>query len=367
MRLPALLGLLVAGVAHADTSLSSPGAWIEGRAALARLRPWARCKEIAELLAKDPEELYPKISVRAVPGGLDVTLYQAGSGRWATAGEETLRLRSGSCYADGAKEEGGKESLISGLRRSAIGAAKPPTLAELAQRDGAVLVDSPDGGEIAAARMLVHLARDDAGEPFDSLESGGAWCPSLPIQPEQRGLPHGSPAALWTPQALAAAGVRDPWLLQNEDGERFDAIHTWTVRAPRPFASHGRWQLWELRFRARLGGGLLAVYDRTRDRHRWIWGSEYDQGVGRRWPFEHGALYSGHFDVLSVEDDLLLLVNHFDGRAYLWAIDLVTGEARRAAAGGRVTFRKVDGGVEAKGADGSRRVLSIAELRRHPG
>jgi hypothetical protein len=219
----------------------------------------------------------------------------------------------------------------------------------------ATIVSSPGTDQLAAARMLVQLSREDLAEPMTPGLPTGSLGPPWPIQPDHPGQPHGSPPALWLPSALAAASVVKPWL-KNEAGESFDAIRTWRIRDPVPLASRGRWQVWELRFRFRLGGGLVAVYDRRSNRHRWIWGTEYDNGF-------FGRFELSHFDILLLEGDLLLLRNRFEGRAFLWAADLARGVVRQVGAGDNATFRRVAQGIAVSSDAEPTRVLPLSALR----
>jgi len=298
--------------ARADVSTTTAQPWRRGDDALRALAAWRRCPELAQALMLDDEDLVVarRLAVRPAGGGLEVSLADEGSGRWAYGAWTWLRLARGRCAAAGYVIEGGKDAIWGGLRRISLGGAPLPSLTEIAAWHGGPLVDrDPEGPSLAAARLVVQLARDLA----DGVEPD-PW----PAQPAQPGRPRGSPAAVWTKRALAAVAVDDPWSA-NESGEAFDAIAHWPVRAPSLLLVAGdRWEIWELRFRARLGGGLLAVYDRRTDRHRWVWTTAYDNGD------------RAHFRVV-VDERRLFVCGRFDGDARPRAIDLASGALRAEA------------------------------------
>ena len=343
-----------------DAGPAGKVSWLEGGEARHAVSPWSACDGLSDVTAADDPELGgggDKLRVRLLPTGIVVNRYIAGSGRAAYASETTVRLAQGRCDGTGFSVEGGKESIIAGFKILAFGAASKPTLADVADLAEAAVVSSADDEDLAAARMLAQLAKGDDGEPVGPTSGDGVLGPAWPIQPEHPGKPRGSPPSLWSPAALAAAGVANPWL-KNEQGEQFDAISLWRVREPlplAPIASQGRWQLWEMRFRARLGGGLIAVYDRQTDRHRWLWATEYDNGGDFRKPGK------GHFDILLFKDDLVLLRSRFDTDEYLWAMDLSRGIVRPVRASG--PFGALRAGVAARAEDGTKKVLKLSELR----
>lgn len=343
------LVIVLSPVASADDRRPLPkDRWVEGADAVAALEPWSHCNDLDDFRAA--AEIGESLRVRAAPDGVDLSHYSAGSGRWAVATDTTVRLTHDRCSAIGLTIGGGKESLLGGVKLLALDGATKPTLDQVTTPSGASVVDaaSVDSVDLAAARVLLQLATEASdGEPVEPSEGTGVLGRAWPVQPEHGGKPRGSPAALWSPAMLAAAAVDGP-ALTDEGGEAFDAIHTGRVRDPVPLVRKGRWQLWELRFRARLGGGLLAVYDRKTARHRWIWATEYDN-AGR------------HFDVLLFKDDLLLLRNEFDGTESLWTIDVSTGIARQVRATG--TFRLVKTGVSLRDADGATRIIPLSDLR----
>jgi len=321
-----------------------PPPWVEGPAAGALLRPWSTCDGLAEAVA--PQRDGETLRARQVPHGVDVNRYSAGSGRWATAFETTLRLLDRSCSAVGFAVSGGKESLLAALTLVALGGAAEPTLEQLRDLASAVVVGDPDRTELAAARMLMQLA----GDPPGALPATGILGGARPVQPEHVGLPRGAPASLWSPAALAAAGVAAP--PRNEDGSAFDAMLAWPVRPPVALITVGRWQLWELRFRARAGGGMLAVYDRRSHRHRWLWATESDDRAGAGEP--------GHFEILAFHGDLLLVRTRLDDHESLWAVDVARGITRPVERSG--SFRAVPGGVEVTGEQGEASTIPFAAL-----
>jgi hypothetical protein len=327
------------------------GAWLDGTRAQALLRPWSKCPQLVELLAEAEGE-----TVRARTAGrhVDVERYSAGSGRWASAGATTLRLRRGSCEAAGFDEQGGKESLLSWISLRALdgAAASLETVAELR---AALLVTEPDRAELAAARMLIELTRPAptarASTPSTPAPTAAdLFEPAWPMQAVHPGRPQPSAATVWSPAALRAAGLPES-VLTVEDGAIAAAILVGAVRAPRALATQGRWQLWELRFRARLGGGLLAVYDRERDQHRWLLASERDTAVAK------------HFDVLSLCGDVALVRTSLEQEEELWVIDVARGLTRKLARRG--SFRmagKARLQIDPASGDGEREVLPLSSL-----
>jgi hypothetical protein len=256
-----------------------------------------------------------KLDARTTPYGAEAFIYSEGSGRDAYGSYLTLRLEKGSCIAQGFETEGPKEWLDSGLHRAARGGAMLPTLQQVAEWSDSLLVQDDARPELAAARLLTQLTAREAEGPR-------RW----PAQPEHPGRPRGSPAAIWTPEMLRAAGVERPWL-HSDGGTRFDGIHHGRVREPRLLAQKGDFEIWELRFRARNGGGLVAVYDRARDRHRWLWGTHGD------WPKwdGRGALDAKSFTVEKFEGDKLVLRTEFERVVTRVAIDLRSGAIRETS------------------------------------
>lgn len=359
---PLMLSLcLLAAVSSAASARSFRGhnGWLTIAQGMGPLKRWVSCDELSALPGVQPEKsglASERVAVRSNRDGLDVCSERSGTGRWAYRVVTVFRLRRRACAAAGFVIEGGAESLIGGLRRFRIGNAPGPSWTNLPGVDEPTVVSSPDAGELAAARILVQLAREDEGEPSPPrTPAKGMLAQPWPIQPEHAGRPRGSPAAQWSLAALRAAGVAKPWL-KNEDDEAFEAIYTWPVREPVPFATRGRWQLWEHRFGFRRGGGVLAVYDPRADRHRWIWATEYDNRQRMDSP-------ANHFDVLLFEGDLLLVRNVFDDRQYLWAIDVARGVTRQVAVGEEATFRLLAGGVAVRREGGRESVVALSSLR----
>jgi hypothetical protein len=326
---------VLACVARGPSAGAAP--WIRGEAADELLRPWSACDALAGAVA--PLETGETLSVRKTPGGVDVNRYGAGSGRWATASETTLRLSCGSCAAIGFSLVGGKESLHASLTLIALSGAATPALAQIADLASAEVVANADRPELAAARILIQL---DGEPPPASAELLG---PAAPIQPEHPGLPRGAGASVWSTAMRASAGLGPP--ARGEDSEP-EATFVWPLRAPVALMTAGRWQLWEMRFRARLGGGLLAVYDRQSRRHRWLLATEADN----RTP--------SHFEVLHFRGDLLLVRTRLDAIESLWAIDVRRGVVRPVQRGG--AFRIVPRGVELTGELGEVSTLPFSEL-----
>lgn len=349
--LASAISALCPSVAHADRAPPPPrlGAWVTGARAKALLRPWAGCPQLTDHVAPG-EETGEQVRARTAGRDVDVERYSAGSGRWATGGALTLRLARGSCKAVGFSDHGGKESLLSWVWLSAIDATS--SLAVVASLAGAVLVGDPDAAarpELAAARLLVELMRPEPmpHSPADAVAPPPLLAPAWPVQPVHRGKPRASPTTLWAAAALTVTGVGE---LVSED-QPAEAILAGAVRAPSPLRSDGRWQLWELRFRARLGGGLLAVYDRERDEHRWLWATQLDTAV------------ASHFDVLSFRGGLAIVRTRLDQDEEVWVIDVARGVARKLQRSG--PFQWIAGvglQVEAADGDGGREVLPMARL-----
>lgn len=346
----ACVGLVSLAAVHADRRVAAPrlGAWLEGAKATALLRPWAGCTSLIDHVAPG-EDTGEQVRARAAGSDVDVERYSAGSGRWATGGATTLRLTRGSCEAVGFSDRGGKESLLSWAWL--LGVNAKPTLESAAALADAVLVADPDAAarpELAAAHLLVELMRAEGPQ---STPAPGAPQPlfaaAWPVRAVHRGKPRPSPATLWAPAALVTTGVG---ALTSEESAPPDAILAGAVRAASPLRSDGRWQLWELRFRARLGGGLLAVYDRQRDEHRWLWGTQLDTAV------------AGHFDVLTFRDGLAIVRTRVDQDEELWAIDVVRGVSRRLLRHG--SFKWIaNRGLEVTSESDDRELIPLAQLR----
>jgi hypothetical protein len=357
VSLVSLVPLAAADPLHTDPE---PRPWVSDSAAAALAQRAASCPQLNDVVAPqgDGEQLRARevqVSWRTV--AIDLERYSAGSGREATASSTLLRLPQGRCSAVGFSQQGGKESLLSWVQGVAVVATVKPTLAEVAELAEAWLVTDPDRDEVAPARLLVQLSQSSAADASAAAGTGapssGLFEAAAPVQPLHRGKPHGSPATLWSPQALAAAAVPGP-IDEDDDGAPYDAVLALAVRAPVLRAASGRWQLWETRFRARLGGGLLAVYDRRGDQHRWVLASELDNG---------GSTLSAkgkHFDIFYLRGELALVRQRFDDQESLWAIHLATGVARQLTASG--PFRIVGNAVEVTGADGARQRIAIKDL-----
>lgn len=335
-----------AGAPRRSAPAARLGAWLDGAKAQVILRPWSKCPQLGEILAKADGE-----TVRARTAGrhVDVERYSAGSGRWASAGATTLRLRRGSCEAAGFDEQGGKESLLSWISLRALDGAGS-SLETVAELRAAALVTEPDRAELAAARLGIELTRPAPTPPAPAQTAADLFEPAWPVQAVHPGRPQPSPATVWSPAALRAAGLPES-VLTVEDGAIAAAILLGAVRAPRALATHGRWQLWELRFRARLGGGLLAVYDRERDQHRWLLASERDTAAPK------------HFDVLSFCGDVALVRTSLEQEEELWVIDVARGLTRKLARRG--SFRmagKARLQIDPANEEGERELLPLSSL-----
>ncbi len=337
-----------------DPFASAPGPWQSGAKARALLRPWASCEMQSAALA--PAEQGETVRARRVGRDVDVERTSAGSGRWATAITRQWRLEGGTCMGAGVAALGGKASLWASL--ALVSAGLTSTLTRAAEMNDAIVVAEQRGPELAAARLLLQLTRtaDDTAElvavPAEPLPPAVVLAPEeLAAQPPFAGAPRGGPATLWSPLAMQLAGVPlgdAPEELKPEGGAN-DGVLIAAIRAPRVLLTKGRWQLWELRFRARLGGGLLAVYDRQQKQHRWVLATEQDDG--RR----------GHFDVVGLRDELALVRTTHDETQRLWVIDLSRGAVRRVLRRG--PYRLVGDQLEVSGHDGSRERLPLASLR----
>ena len=298
MRLFVLLALC--GAARADVSAGASRQ--EGAAARRLLAPWRECAALKDAIPFDDELWH--VAAKPTPEGLEAFVWDEGSGRDAVGSWFTLRLTRGQCDARGWETAGPKEWIESGLRRVAKGGAALPTLTEIAAWSNAQLVSDANRDELAAARLLVRLSADEDHQ----------WH----AQPEHAGRPHGSPAAIWTPELLQAAGIEHPWL--DDDEGKLDALYHGRVREPRLLVAKGNFEIWELRWRARNGGGMVAVYDRAHDRHRWLWGTHED----RRWNGA-GEPDAKSFLVERFEDGKLILRIKPDQVTRRVSIDLRTG------------------------------------------
>jgi hypothetical protein len=296
----ALVLLALSGGARADVSMDASRQ--AGAEALRLLAPWRKCAALRDTIPFDDE--FPHVSAKPTVEGVEAVVWDEGSGRDAVGTWVTLRLIHGRCDARGWVTAGPKEWVESGLRRIAKGGAVPPSLAEIASWSQAQLVGDANRDDLAAARLLVRLSAEDGG-----------WR----AQPERPGRPHGSPAAIWTPEMLRAAGVDHPWL--SDEDEHFDALYHARVREPRLLVAKGEFEIWELRWRARNGGGLVAVYDRARARHRWLWGTHGD------WPRSNGTgpLDAKSFTVERFDGDQLTVRTEFEGVTTRVSINLRSG------------------------------------------
>jgi hypothetical protein len=318
MRLIVLVALC--GVARADVSTGA--APKEGAAAVRLLAPWRKCPALNDTIPFGDE--LPHVSAKPTPEGALAFVSDEGSGRDAVGVWVTLRLMHGRCDARGWETAGPKEWVESGLRRVAKGGAAPPTLAEIAAWSEAQLVGEANRDVLAAARLVVRLSAEDS-----------EWR----AQPEHAGRPRGSPAAIWTPEMLRAAGIDRPW--RADDDGRFDALYHARVREPRLLVKKAGFEIWELRWRARNGGGIVAVYDRARDRHRWLWGTHGDR-PGRD---DTGPPGADSFMVERFEGDKLVLRTEFERVITRVSINLRSGAIKeaRSPAGRSARWRRRGG------------------------
>ena len=118
--------------------------------------------------------------------------------------------------------------------------------------------------------------------------------------------------------APAAPGAR---ARRPDPDQRVAGILHYPVRAPRLLAKNAAFEIWELRFRGRNGGGLVAVYDRTRDRHRWVWGTHGDQAGGQ-------PLGAAPFRVVRFDGKQLVIRTEFEGATRRVEIALPSGVIR---------------------------------------
>ena len=337
-------------------TLPAPGRaapeWSRGKAARALLAPWHECVSYDEIVgAADHDDV--ALTVRAVDGTVEVRQTFAGNGRWGILSDARFRLDRGGCGYRGYDLGGLKEYVrmrVYPIEDPAPAAparpALPPWVTLLRPR-----IDDP---AFAAARLVAacegpsrpcEYERDTTSPPGERLP------PLFPLQPEHPGRPRGSPTAHWTLADLAGAGV--PSLAEDEDDEGGGrgppaAVLIGPVRAPSRLAVLGDLELWELRYRARNGGGLLAIYDKRRDRHRWVFATEGD------WPPDpppgrgpSSASAQGHFKVIAFEPELVLVATRFEEHQnYLFAIDPRAGTARPVVVPWHdVDYRRVPGGV----------------------
>lgn len=315
--------------------------WVEGAQADTLLAPWSRCSELPR--AGEPGDGASRM-VRSTLNGVEVSDYSAGSGRWATFLETRYYLARGGCDTRQLDLEGGKESPIHWLH--AQSAAQ--SFGDIAALLEAVWVEDAGLDELAAARMLVQ----QASETEPSTTGADLLGAVLPVQPDHPGRPHGSPRALWDAGALASANVAQP-RHTNETGQPLAGLVTAALPAPVKLRSAGRWELWEIRFAERLGGGLLAAYDVREQRTRWVLGTEIDDGAlpGR----------SRRFELLAFEGDLVLVRTREGAYQRLWAIELARGVTREVAPGQDATFHRAGASVIVRTRGNERRV-SLAEL-----
>ncbi|HEU0034654.1 MAG TPA: hypothetical protein VFQ53_28715 [Kofleriaceae bacterium] len=233
------------------------GPWRSATDARVELGPWTSCPDL-ELAGEGVE-------VRTTDRGIEVRHVMAGSGRWGVFREDHVLIARGACDGPGYTLTGGLESSIVGVQADAAAA---PHVAALAQATRVTNVDDP---AVAAARMLVTV---EQSEPSTTELRAGELGPAWPIQPAHAGTPRGSAATYWDRTAIIAAGFATPQLA-DDDAERIGLLVR-PLRAPTKIATRGGYELWEIRFRSRLGGGLLAVYDRARDQTRWVFGAQID-------------------------------------------------------------------------------------------
>ena len=314
--------------------------WVDGAEAEALLKPWAASRELPG--APDPADLGRR-SARLTLNGVEVSDYNGGSGRWATFQDARVHLARGGCDAERFSLEGGKESLIHGLKLE----RNNRNVVALLE---AVWVTEPGLDELAAARMLVQQASTAEAAVAGAEILGTA----LPVQPDHPGRPRGSRRAFWDQRALASASVAEPRLV-NEPGAPWAGLVTAPIPPPVRLTSGGRWELWEVRFAARLGGGMLAAYDVRNDRTRWVFGTEIDDddatpGRTRR------------FDLLAFEGDLVLVRTREAGHQSLWALDLARGLTRQVMARPDATFRRAAKGIIVIRTSDVERRVSLSEL-----
>jgi hypothetical protein len=281
MRLRDLVIVMSLALAHSSRADISVAASVSRAPASADaktlLAEWRECRDIARVLSLG-FDTGDSLKARAIDGGVEASYDGLGKYYEGYDSLTWLRLRHGHCDAVGTIDEGLKGSMIRGVRALGEGGAPPPSLATIAAWRAAVIIDEIDRPELSASRALLELA---------SLEDNRA----LAAPRRYRGRPTGSPAALWTPEALARAGLsRARWQRGS-----FAAIGHAPIATPQPIFVSGRWEVWETRFAAG-GGGMLALYDVEHDSHRWLWGASAENSR------------PSHFRVLTIHGNSLVLV-----------------------------------------------------------
>jgi hypothetical protein len=275
MRLRDLALVMSLSLAHssrADISVAALSRAPASADAKTLLAEWRACPDIARVLSLD-FDTGDLLKARPIVGGIEGSY--DGLGKYYDGYDRltSLRLRHGHCDAVGTIDEGPKRSIVRGVRALGVGGAQPPSLATIAAWRAAVIVDDSDRPELSASRALMALASDEDKR----------------VPRRYRGRPMGSPAALWTPDALPRAGLaRARW----QQGS-FAAIAHAAIATPERIFVSDRWEVWETRFAADEGG-MLAVYDVEHDTHRWLWGASADDT--RR----------AHFRVLAIHGDYLV-------------------------------------------------------------
>jgi len=286
------------------------------------LAPWKTCEALKDKLRFPPDDGDPKLTAKARPDGADVFLTSEGNGRWGIGSYMQMRLQRGRCDAWGAEIYGPKEWVDGQLRTVGWG-RKPPTLTEAVALLGSTLVTRVDAPELAAARMVVS-----------------SLGPMRAPQPFHPGRPRSSAPTVWPPTALDKLGVSLSELDGDLEWERAKALVVEAVRAPRLLVKNAAYEVWELRFRARNGGGLLAIYDIAHDRHRWVWGTHGDY----QWDGK-GALDDAHFRIMAFDDAGLVVWISFEDDNSLVSVDFVKGTAREVDVGRHVACRPLAKGV----------------------
>jgi len=315
----------VADLAHAPVS---PGPWRSDKAARKLLRPWRQCGDVMKLVTDEADGFGDEISTRSTSAGVELEVSNIGSGAWATASARTFHLVRGSCAAVGYSSYHAAMYPLYGIQPLALGGHPLPSLEEVREMWGSPRARIDDVA-YAAARLYVQCGSDN-GNVCDVHSEAGKLLGTA--QPAQRGRPRGSPAGFWTPADLERVGVGK---LSPEDDSGATqppaALVTGDIGAPWLLRRSGRFELWELRFQARLGGGLLAVYDRQRDEHRWVVASMQDLQEPEFFPpGDHiEPKCQGHFHILSFTDREVVIEIQLHGDSkQRFAIDLHTGIVR---------------------------------------
>jgi len=254
--------------------LSDPPASTEnvlrGDAALEIVRPLRRCSDLVNRLpVRRVADGMTELAALRNAETVEVWTESHGNGVWHEEKSHYMIARPADCAALAVDESYYFESWITDLRFEALGVSGPDGAQRfwlvsraLALVPGARVEERAGDSRTGAAwlKMVGAIARTP-----DSLPDSWTLTPSGTPQSERSGPPLGD-AGLYVEASEHGA----PRAAAGQEGQPPpDAFVVGHTDAPRAALRAGRYTLWQSPLRIRQSGALLAVQDRSSDRHRW--------------------------------------------------------------------------------------------------